>query len=113
MKSVPPRPALLALGTAIPAHRIAQVQLCRWMIASLREQPALGRWLQWLYDHSGIETHYFCLADAWQPPEQSRFAPHQPHARAPTTAERMAIYDRGRHAWGGSGAAGAGRLCLE
>lgn len=86
------RPALLALGTAVPAHRIDQAQLCRWMIASLREQPALGRWLQWLYDHSGIETRYFCLADAQQPPEQSRFTPHQPHACAPTTAERMAIY---------------------
>ena len=88
------RPAVLALGTAVPAHRIDQAALGRWMAQSLSDQPKLGRWLEYLYAKSGVEHRYSCLSDAEYPSEESRFAPRRTPAEAPTTAERMAIYER-------------------
>jgi predicted naringenin-chalcone synthase len=86
--------ALLALGTAVPRYQFHQAALGRWMADSLGTQPALSRWIKRLYELSGIETRYSCLPDPGAPPSQSRFAPGHPLADTPTTAERMAIYQR-------------------
>jgi predicted naringenin-chalcone synthase len=87
-------PAILALGTAVPPHKVNQAHLCEWLAEALREQPALARWLRSLYRFSGIETRYSVLPDASLPVDASRFVPTRPPAEAPTTAERMAIYER-------------------
>lgn len=88
------RPAILALGTAVPPHRVEQAFLCSWLTESLDATPALTRWLRHLYKASGIETRYSCLSDAERPPAESRFAPGNAPAETPTTSERMAIYER-------------------
>jgi predicted naringenin-chalcone synthase len=88
------RPALLALGTAVPDHRIDQANLGHWMAKALADQPKLGRWLEHLYTKSGIDTRYSCLPDAEYPSLTSRYAPNHPLADAPTTSERMAIYEQ-------------------
>jgi predicted naringenin-chalcone synthase len=88
------QPALLALGTAVPAFQARQAEMAQWMIQSFAGQPALGRWLRGLYANSGIETRHTCIDDFLQPVDASRFAPGQPLERIPTTAERMAIYER-------------------
>jgi predicted naringenin-chalcone synthase len=88
------QPALLSLGTATPAFQAHQTELAQWMIGSFTGQPALGRWLRGLYASSGIETRHTCIDDFLQPVAQARFAPGQPLAQIPTTAERMAIYER-------------------
>lgn len=87
-------PAILALGTAVPPHKVNQAHLCEWLAEALREQPALARWLRSLYRFSGIETRFSVLPDASLPVDASRFVPTRPPAEAPTTAERMAIYER-------------------
>ncbi len=94
MRSEGPSPAILALGTAVPRYRVPQAALCEWLVEALADQPALARWLRSLYRLSGIETRYSCLPDASRPPSESRFVPTRPVAEAPTTAERMAIYER-------------------
>jgi predicted naringenin-chalcone synthase len=86
--------ALLAFGTAVPPHHLEQAVIGQWMAESLQDQPALARWLTRLYNASGIETRYSCLSDVQRSPAESRFAPGHDAADAPTTAERMAIYER-------------------
>jgi predicted naringenin-chalcone synthase len=87
-------PAILSLATAVPHYRVPQAALCAWLVEALAEQPALARWLRSLYRLSGIETRYSVLADANHAPSESRFVPTRPPEEAPTTAERMAIYER-------------------
>ncbi|MEN9936884.1 MAG: hypothetical protein RLZZ387_3463 [Chloroflexota bacterium] len=94
MRTEGARPAILALGTAVPPYLVPQAQLCDWLVEALAEQPALARWLRSLYRFSGIETRYSCLPDASRPVSESRFVPTRPLDEAPTTAERMAIYER-------------------
>jgi predicted naringenin-chalcone synthase len=65
-------PAILALGTAVPPHKVNQAHLCEWLAEALREQPALARWLRSLYRFSGIETRYSVLPDASLPVDASR-----------------------------------------
>lgn len=89
-----PLPAILALGTAVPRHRVEQAHLCEWLAEALRDQPALARWLRGLYRYSGIESRYSVLPDAEMSPAESRFVPTRPPHEAPTTAERMAVYER-------------------
>jgi predicted naringenin-chalcone synthase len=87
-------PAILALGTAVPRHRVDQAALCEWLAVALGNQPAMSRWLRALYRASGIQTRYSCLEDAERAPSESRFAPSRPPEQAPSTAERMALYER-------------------
>lgn len=89
-----PGAAILALGTALPAHRASQIDIARWMIASFAHKPAVGRWLRTVYANSGIDTRYSCIDDFLRPACEARFAPGQPLEKIPTTAERMAIYER-------------------
>lgn len=93
----PPMPdhvAILALGTAVPAHCVQQSDFAHWLATAFPDQPATARWLRSLFAHAGVETRYSCLADYAQPPTSSRFFPGQPCELSPTTAERMVIYER-------------------
>lgn len=89
-----PAGAILAFGTALPPYQVAQTKIGEWMADSLGKQSATGRLLRRLHLHSGIEMRHSCSPDYLLPPAASRFAPGQPLANAPTTAERMAIYTR-------------------
>lgn len=94
MRCADPCPAILSIGTAVPPYQSAQSALCTWVSDSLEASPALRRWLHALYSRSGIETRHSCLPDAAALIPHSRFAPGRPLAETPTTAERMAIYQR-------------------
>lgn len=89
-----PPVALLAFGTALPPYKVAQSDIGEWMASSLGQQSATGRLLRRLHASSGVEMRHSCSPDYLLPPAESRFAPGQPLANAPTTAERMAIYTR-------------------
>jgi predicted naringenin-chalcone synthase len=88
------RPAILAIGTAMPPYTIEQRTLGNWMAASFADRPAVARLVHSLHALSGIETRYSCIPDYGLPVEESCFAPGQAKDRSPTTAERMAIYAR-------------------
>lgn len=89
-----PPVALLAFGTAVPPYKVAQAEIGEWMASSLGQQSTTGRLLRRLHASSGIDMRHSCSPDYLLPPAASRFAPGQPLANAPTTAERMAIYTR-------------------
>ena len=85
---------MLALGTAVPAYQARQKDVVEWMTTAFAAQPAMGRWLRGLFAGSGVETRYSCIDDYQQAPATARFSPTQPLEKIPTTAERMAIYQR-------------------
>ena len=68
--------------------------IAAWMAASFVGQPAMARMIRSLYAYSGIETRYGCTTEYLVPPEISRFAPARTLDESPTTAERLAIYER-------------------
>jgi len=88
------RPAILALGTALPPYSVSQEAIGAWMAASFAGQPAVGRLIRSLYAYSGVETRHGCTAKYLHSPEVSRFAPGRALDESPTTAERLAIYER-------------------
>lgn len=92
MRFVDPDPAILAIGTAVPAHRLRQSSVCDWVCESFAANQPQRRLLRRLYALSGIETRYSCLPDAAALTVESRFAPGRQLSETPTTAERMAIY---------------------
>jgi len=86
--------ALLSFGTAVPKYKANQVDVGRWMAQSFVNRPELGRWLRGVFANAGVETRYSCIDDYLQPVAQARFAPGHALENAPTTAERMTIYER-------------------
>ncbi len=86
--------AILAFGTAVPAYKASQVDVGRWMAQSFVNRPEIGRWLRGIFANAGVETRYSCIADYLQPVAEARFAPGHPLENAPSTAERMEIYER-------------------
>jgi predicted naringenin-chalcone synthase len=88
------RPAILAVGTAVPEYHASQAAISEWMAASFVDHPAQARIIRTLCAYSGIETRYSCNPDYLLPPQESRFAPGVEAGRSPSTAERMAIYEQ-------------------
>ena len=89
-----PQPAILAIGTAVPPYKRKQAEVGEWMATSLVNYPAQARLIRMMCTHAGVETRYSCTDDYLLPPHESRFAPGVSPERSPSTAERMAIYER-------------------
>ena len=89
-----PTVAILAFGKALPPYGVAQTDIGEWMAQSLGKKSATSRLLHSLHANAGIDWRHSCCPDYLLPPTTSRFAPGQPLAKAPTTAERMAIYTK-------------------
>lgn len=85
--------AILSFGTAVPPYQVQQSDVARWMGDSFVHRPEMGRWLRSIFANAGVETRYSCIPDYGLPVAQSRFAPGLSPNQAPTTAERMAIYE--------------------
>ncbi len=88
------RPAIVAIGTALPYYSASQSEIGAWMAASFGERSAQGRIIAALCRESGIERRYAVTPHYLDPPDQSRFAPGVSEDRSPSTAERMAIYEQ-------------------
>lgn len=86
------QPAILALGTALPAYSGSQEEIARWMAESFTDRR-IQRLVRMIHNQSGIETRYSCAPAYLQPPQESRFAPGAAPANSATTAERMVVYE--------------------
>lgn len=86
--------AVLSFGTAVPIYKANQIDVGQWMAQSFVNRPEIGRWLRSVFANAGVETRYSCIPDYVQPVADARFAPGYPPESAPSTAERMAIYER-------------------
>lgn len=89
-----PNPAILSIGTAVPRYKAKQKDVAEWMAASLANHPGQARLIRMLSANSGVETRHSCVNDYFLPPQESRFAPGVSAERSPSTAERMAIFER-------------------
>lgn len=89
-----PQAAILSIGATVPPYKATQRAIGEWMAASFANAPAPARLIRMLCANSGVETRYSCLEDYFLPPQESRFAPGVSPQRSPSTAERMAIYER-------------------
>lgn len=90
----PPRVGILGMGTALPPHRVSQQEICNWMCEAFGEQSAIVRRIRNIYAQSGIRSRYTVCEELLQPPSRSRFSPSSSAAAAPTTHERMRIYEK-------------------
>ncbi len=88
------RPAILALGTAVPDYWADQTAIGQWMASSFPDRPAVQRLIRSLYTYSGIQKRHGCAPEYLLSPDESRFAPGRALDQTPTTAERMEIYRR-------------------
>ncbi|MDH3674194.1 MAG: type III polyketide synthase, partial [Anaerolineae bacterium] len=88
------QPAILSLGTAVPAHKGSQPEVGQWMADSFSGRRRVGRLVRMIHSQSGIDTRYACTTTHQGPVHESRFAPGTAPAQSATTAERMAIYER-------------------
>lgn len=87
------QPAILGLGTAVPAYKGIQAEVGRWMAESFDDRR-LARLIRMIHHQSGIDTRYSCTPAYHAPARESRFAPGTAPENSATTAERMKIYER-------------------
>jgi len=84
-----------AIGTANPAHRIAQPQIAEFMARALGLAEGDVRKLRALYRVSGIEHRYSVLPDYGRAPGAYTFFPNTPNLEPfPSVGQRMAVYRR-------------------
>ena len=84
-----------AIGTANPAHRIAQPHIADFMAQALQFDEGDTRKLRALYRVSGIEQRYSVLPDYGRPNGEYTFFPNTPTLEPfPTVGQRMAVYRR-------------------
>ena len=84
-----------AIGTATPAHRLAQPVIADFMAGALELDAGGTRKLRALYRVSGIEHRYSVLADYGRANGDYTFFPNTPGLEPfPTVGQRMAAYGR-------------------
>ena len=84
-----------AIGTATPAHRLAQPVIADFMAGALELDADGTRKLRALYRVSGIEHRYSVLADYGRVNGDYEFFPNSPGLEPfPTVSQRMAAYRR-------------------
>lgn len=89
-----PAAAILGIGTALPAHSIAQDDIAELIASSLQDSPDLARFARRIFRSCGVETRYTCEPSYLGSPEDCRYLPTGDISQIPTTKERMDTYKR-------------------
>ncbi|WP_068617654.1 type III polyketide synthase [Paenibacillus tuaregi] len=88
------QPAILGIGTALPAHSISQSDVADLIASSLKDRPDLARFTRRIFKTCGVETRYTCDPSYLGEPEKCRYLPLDDKIDVPTTEERMHTYQR-------------------
>ncbi|WP_127590291.1 type III polyketide synthase [Paenibacillus lautus] len=86
--------AILGMGTALPAHSVAQSDIADLIASTLQDQPDLARFARRVFRSCGVETRYTCESNYLGPLEECRYLPSHDKSDIPTTEERMDTYKR-------------------
>ncbi|MEC0258934.1 type III polyketide synthase [Paenibacillus lautus] len=86
--------AILGMGTALPAHSVAQSDIADLIASSLQDKPDLARFARRVFRSCGVETRYTCESNYLGPLEECRYLPSHDESDIPTTEERMDTYKR-------------------
>lgn len=86
---------IIALGTAVPAHKHNQKDILQFMQQVYALDAAENRKLKFLYNLSGIDTRYSTMPDYSHPMPDWKFYPHNEElAPFPSLELRMQWYQR-------------------
>lgn len=88
------KPHITAVGTAVPAHVIRQEAAPEWIAAAQALSPAEARKLKMIYRATDIRTRYSVIPDFSDRTLRKLFPLTENLEPFPSTAERMAIYQR-------------------
>ncbi|MFS0869218.1 type III polyketide synthase [Paenibacillus xylanilyticus] len=86
--------AILGMGTALPAHEVAQTDIAELIASSLQDQPDLARFAKRIFRSCGVETRYTVEPSYLGSVEDCRYLPSGDLSQIPTTEERMNTYKR-------------------
>ncbi|WP_340017058.1 type III polyketide synthase [Paenibacillus sp. FSL K6-1318] len=86
--------AILGMGTALPAHAVAQSDIAELIASSLQERPDLARFARRIFKSCGVETRYTVEPSYLGSLEECRYLPSGDVSDIPTTEERMNTYKR-------------------
>ncbi|GIP00352.1 naringenin-chalcone synthase [Paenibacillus lautus] len=86
--------AILGMGTALPAHSVAQSDIAELIASTLQDKPDLARFARRVFRSCGVETRYTCEPNYLGPLEECRYLPSHDESDIPTTEERMDTYKR-------------------
>lgn len=86
--------AILGMGTALPAHSVAQTDIADLIASTLQDKPDLARFARRVFRSCGVETRYTCESNYLGPLEECRYLPSHDESDIPTTEERMDTYKR-------------------
>ncbi|MFG1732780.1 type III polyketide synthase [Paenibacillus sp. 843] len=86
--------AILGMGTALPAHSVAQSDIADLIASTLQDKPDLARFARRVFRSCGVETRYTCESNYLGPLEECRYLPSHDESDIPTTEERMDTYKR-------------------
>ncbi|MGF9696073.1 type III polyketide synthase [Paenibacillus sp. MABNR03] len=84
--------AILGMGTALPAHEVAQTDIAELIASSLQDQPDLARFAKRIFRSCGVETRYTVEPSYLGSVEDCRYLPSGDLSQIPTTEERMNTY---------------------
>lgn len=84
--------AIVAIGTANPKYKRAQLETAELIADALQLKPAEKRLLKTVYRATGIKQRYSVLRDYCSSPGQLDFFPNHPDLPFPSTAVRMNVY---------------------
>ncbi|WP_350356224.1 type III polyketide synthase [Cohnella hashimotonis] len=83
---------MLGIGTAVPAHKLDQLDTAQRLAEALRETPDAARWARRLFKQCGVQTRYTCEPALLEPAERNRYFAQLSGLAVPATSERMANY---------------------
>lgn len=86
--------AILGMGTALPAHSVAQSDIADLIASSLQDRPDLARFAKRVFKSCGVERRYTCEPNYLGPLEDCRYLPLREEMDVPSTEERMRTYQR-------------------
>jgi predicted naringenin-chalcone synthase len=85
---------IISIATEVPKYCHRQKDIINLMSKVYELDETEKRKLDFLYNHSGIETRYSVIDDYSMPPEEWDFLPREDTEPFPTLDERMKIYDK-------------------
>ncbi len=83
---------MLGIGTAVPAHKLDQLDTAQRLAEALQETPDAARWARRLFKQCGVETRYTCEPALFEPAASNRYFAQLSRLPVPTTSQRMATY---------------------
>ncbi|MDG0812627.1 type III polyketide synthase [Cohnella rhizosphaerae] len=92
MRTIAPSIAMLGIGTAVPAHKLDQLDTAQRLAEALRETPDAARWARRLFKQCGVQTRYTCEPALLEPAASNRYFAQLSGLPVPATSQRMATY---------------------